>query len=164
MIAKSKISAAPSAHPLIVLPWAYKLTMETDWNPVLHFPRNMIALLRLLMRLCFRFRAYNERVLREPGPVLLLANHTSWFDWLLLGVCLDEDWRFVTSSDTARITAIKNSTLSTTIFSTLPICRHSSADPAPLEALDQVRRSLVLAPTRTIPRGNRGGEPRFAHP
>ncbi len=63
----------------------------------------MIAFLRLLLRLCFRFRAYNESVLRQPGPVLLLANHTSWFDWLLLGVCLDKDWRFVTFSDTARI-------------------------------------------------------------
>jgi len=63
----------------------------------------MIAFLRMLVRLCFRFRAYNEGVLSEPGPVLLLANHTSWFDWLLLGVCLDDDWRFVTSSDTAKI-------------------------------------------------------------
>ena len=28
--------------------------------------------------------------------MLLLPNHVSWFDWLLLGVCLEGDWRFVT--------------------------------------------------------------------
>jgi acyl-[acyl-carrier-protein]-phospholipid O-acyltransferase/long-chain-fatty-acid--[acyl-carrier-protein] ligase len=62
----------------------------------------MMTILRWLLSLCFRFRAYNESVLKEPGPVLLLANHASWFDWLLLGVCLEKDWRFVTSSDTAK--------------------------------------------------------------
>jgi acyl-[acyl-carrier-protein]-phospholipid O-acyltransferase/long-chain-fatty-acid--[acyl-carrier-protein] ligase len=60
-----------------------------------------IAILRDLCCLLFRFRAFNEAVLRTPGPVLLLPNHTSWFDWLFLGVCLDGDWKFVTSSKTA---------------------------------------------------------------
>lgn len=63
----------------------------------------MLRLLRLLLRLLFRFEAYNEGVLTTPGPVLLLPNHVSWFDWLFLGVCLDDDWRFVTSSTTARL-------------------------------------------------------------
>ena len=62
----------------------------------------MLKLLRLLLRLLFRFRAFNEEVLRTPGPVLLLPNHTSWFDWLFLGVCLEDDWRFVVSSTTAQ--------------------------------------------------------------
>ena len=64
----------------------------------------MLFLLRLLLRLCFRFRAYNVESLRTPGPVLLLANHSSWFDWLFFGVCLEPDWRFVTSSTTAQLT------------------------------------------------------------
>jgi len=42
-------------------------------------------------------------VLDAPGPLLLLPNHVSWWDWLLLGVCLDKDWRFVTSSTTAEV-------------------------------------------------------------
>ena len=62
----------------------------------------MLKLLRLILRLLFRFRAFNEEVLRTPGPVLLLPNHTSWFDWLFLGVCLEDDWRFVVSSTTAQ--------------------------------------------------------------
>jgi acyl-[acyl-carrier-protein]-phospholipid O-acyltransferase/long-chain-fatty-acid--[acyl-carrier-protein] ligase len=66
----------------------------------------MIALLRLLLRLLFRFRAYNVDALRTPGPVLLLPNHTSWWDWLFLGVCLEDDWRFVTSATTAQTTWI----------------------------------------------------------
>ena len=61
----------------------------------------MTFLLRWLLRLVYRFRAYNPEVLAAPGPVLLLPNHVSWWDWLLIGVCLDADWRFVTSSVTA---------------------------------------------------------------
>jgi acyl-[acyl-carrier-protein]-phospholipid O-acyltransferase/long-chain-fatty-acid--[acyl-carrier-protein] ligase len=33
--------------------------------------------------------------------VLLVPNHVSWLDWLFLGVVLDKDWKFVTSSTTA---------------------------------------------------------------
>ncbi|MBI3849029.1 MAG: AMP-binding protein [Verrucomicrobia bacterium] len=62
----------------------------------------MRTFFRLLLRLLFRFRAYNESVLSAPGPVLLLPNHVSWLDWLFLLVCLDDDWRFVTSSTRAQ--------------------------------------------------------------
>jgi acyl-[acyl-carrier-protein]-phospholipid O-acyltransferase / long-chain-fatty-acid--[acyl-carrier-protein] ligase len=61
----------------------------------------MKSLLRLLLRICFRFRAFNTGVLNTPGPVLLLPNHVSWLDWAFLGAVLDDDWRFVTSSTTA---------------------------------------------------------------
>ncbi|HEY3914525.1 MAG TPA: AMP-binding protein, partial [Verrucomicrobiae bacterium] len=36
------------------------------------------------------------------GPVMLLPNHTSWFDWLLVAVWLDDSWRFVTSKEAAQ--------------------------------------------------------------
>lgn len=61
----------------------------------------MISLLRWLLRLLYGFRAFNEAAVDIPGPVLLLPNHVSWWDWLILGVCLGDDWRFVTSSTTA---------------------------------------------------------------
>ena len=38
---------------------------------------------------------------KDSGPVLLLPNHVSWLDWLFLFVCLEEDWRFVTSLTSA---------------------------------------------------------------
>jgi acyl-[acyl-carrier-protein]-phospholipid O-acyltransferase / long-chain-fatty-acid--[acyl-carrier-protein] ligase len=63
----------------------------------------MRILLRWLVCILYRFRAYNTSVLDTPGPVLLLPNHVSWWDWLLIGVCLEDDWRFVTSSTTAEI-------------------------------------------------------------
>ena len=62
----------------------------------------MTALVRFLLRLLFRFRGYNEAVLKTPGPVLLIPNHTSWFDWLLIGAFLDSDWKFVVSSVSAQ--------------------------------------------------------------
>lgn len=60
------------------------------------------TLIHWLLRLCFRYRAYNTEVLSTPGPVLLLPNHVSWLDWAFLGVVLDKDWKFVTSSTTAK--------------------------------------------------------------
>jgi acyl-[acyl-carrier-protein]-phospholipid O-acyltransferase/long-chain-fatty-acid--[acyl-carrier-protein] ligase len=60
-------------------------------------------LIRCLLRALFGFRAFDEGVLRTKGPVLLLANHVSWWDWLILGACLEEDWRFVTSRVSAEL-------------------------------------------------------------
>lgn len=62
----------------------------------------MKSVLRSLLRLLYGFRAFNEAVLQTPGPVLLLPNHVSWWDWVLIGVCLEDDWKFVTSSTTAQ--------------------------------------------------------------
>lgn len=62
----------------------------------------MIAILRLLLRLFYRLRIYNRQVLDTPGPVLLLPNHSSWWDWLLVGVCLESDWKFVVSYESAQ--------------------------------------------------------------
>ncbi|HYE33784.1 MAG TPA: AMP-binding protein [Methylomirabilota bacterium] len=64
----------------------------------------MRAFFRALLRMLFGFRTFDEMVLKTPGPVLLLPNHSSWVDWLMLWVCLDEDWKFVTSSTTAQKT------------------------------------------------------------
>ncbi|HWW01045.1 MAG TPA: AMP-binding protein [Candidatus Acidoferrum sp.] len=61
------------------------------------------SLLYWLVRVLYGFRSYNLAALKTPGPVLLLPNHVSWLDWIFIGVCLDEDWRFVTSSTTAQL-------------------------------------------------------------
>ena len=57
---------------------------------------------RFLLRALFRFQAYQLEALQVPGPALLVPNHVSWLDWLFLWVCLDDDWKFVTSSITAQ--------------------------------------------------------------
>jgi len=67
-----------------------------------NFPQAMKTCLRFLLRLLFRFRAFNVDALRTPGPVLLVPNHLSWLDWLFLWVCLEDDWKFVTSSVSAQ--------------------------------------------------------------
>ncbi len=58
--------------------------------------------LRFLVRLLFRFQAYNDLVLKTPGPVLLIPNHVSWIDWIFMAVCLDDDWKFVVSGVSAQ--------------------------------------------------------------
>src|SRR4051812_7796143 len=66
----------------------------------------MKRFLRWLLRLLYGFRAYNEAAVSTKGPVLLLPNHVSWWDWLLIDVCLANDWRFVTSSTAAEVSWI----------------------------------------------------------
>ena len=56
---------------------------------------------RILARILYRIRIHGDDVLDTPGPVLLIPNHLSWFDWWLVGLCVGEDWRFVTSSTRA---------------------------------------------------------------
>ncbi|MGA2787451.1 MAG: AMP-binding protein [Verrucomicrobiota bacterium] len=62
----------------------------------------MKSFFRFLLRVLFRFRAYDLDALKTRGPVLLVPNHLSWIDWLFLWVCLEEDWKFVTSSISAQ--------------------------------------------------------------
>src|SRR5271165_1688875 len=64
----------------------------------------MKSFFRFFLQALFRFQAHNAGVLTASGPALLVPNHVSWFDWLFLWVCLDEDWKFVTSSVTAQTT------------------------------------------------------------
>lgn len=61
----------------------------------------MKTIVQLILRLWFRFRGFGTEVLSAPGPVLLIPNHVSWFDWAFLAVLLDDDWKFVTSATTA---------------------------------------------------------------
>jgi len=62
------------------------------------------AIIRLLLRFFYRFRAYHTEALNTPGPVLLIPNHQSWIDWMFLLAHLEGDWRFVTSATTAQKT------------------------------------------------------------
>ena len=66
----------------------------------------MKTFLHWLLRLLYGLEAHNVSALDTPGPVLLLSNHVSWWDWLLLGVWLADDWRFVTSSTTAKVSSL----------------------------------------------------------
>src|ERR1700684_2391916 len=66
----------------------------------------MKKLILFFLRLLFRFRAENAAVLQTAGPVMLLPNHVSWFDWLFIAVCLDNSWRFVTSKEGAQVSFV----------------------------------------------------------
>lgn len=63
-------------------------------------------ILLIILKLLYRFRAYDTEVLKTEGPVLLVSNHLSWIDWLLIGVLLEEDWKFVTSISTANLSPL----------------------------------------------------------
>lgn len=62
----------------------------------------MKALLRFVLKFLFGYKIYGREVLDAKGPVLLIPNHVSWLDWLLLGLVLEGDWKFVVSSTSAQ--------------------------------------------------------------
>jgi acyl-[acyl-carrier-protein]-phospholipid O-acyltransferase/long-chain-fatty-acid--[acyl-carrier-protein] ligase len=64
--------------------------------------RFVLGFMRGVLRVWFRFRAYNEEAAKCDGPVLLIPNHLSWIDWLFVGLCLDTEWKFAASGLQAR--------------------------------------------------------------
>ncbi|RFC45790.1 MAG: acyl-[acyl-carrier-protein]-phospholipid O-acyltransferase / LCFA-[acyl-carrier-protein] ligase [Verrucomicrobia bacterium] len=62
----------------------------------------MKTFFKILLRFLFRFEAFGTDSLKTPGPVILVANHVSWLDWLFLLVVLENDWRFVVSGIAAQ--------------------------------------------------------------
>ena len=74
-------------------------------NPFRYLARQARNLPRILAKAYYRgchdFEVENAEVLNTPGPVLLVPNHVSWEDWLMLGCILDDDWKFVVSSTVA---------------------------------------------------------------
>src|SRR5438874_3246467 len=62
----------------------------------------MKGFLRFLVRVLFGYRTFNEEVLKTPGPVLLVPNHSSWLDWLFMMVLVEDDWKCVVSSVSAQ--------------------------------------------------------------
>src|SRR5256885_913225 len=73
----------------------------------------MKGFLRFLVRVLFGYRAYNEEVLKTPGPVLLVPNHSSWLDWLFMMVLVEDDWKCVVSSVSAQTSWIHRKIMST---------------------------------------------------
>ena len=61
---------------------------------------------RLLLQVLYGYRVHGAAGLAAPGPMLLTPNHVSWLDWLLVGLVLDDSWKFVTSSTTARLSPV----------------------------------------------------------
>lgn len=62
----------------------------------------MKTILRFFLRLLFGFRVPASLALGAAGPVMLLPNHVSWFDWLFIVACIDSRWRIVTSIQSAQ--------------------------------------------------------------
>ncbi|MGC8886264.1 MAG: AMP-binding protein [Verrucomicrobiia bacterium] len=74
------------------------------YNPAAELLLKLLRfILILILKVFYRFEARNLKILNTEGPVLLVSNHVSWIDWLLIGVLLNEDWKFVTSKTTANL-------------------------------------------------------------
>lgn len=60
------------------------------------------AALRLLTRLICRYRVYGLERVPENGPLLIVANHLSWYDPILIGVALRRRIWFFTKAELFR--------------------------------------------------------------
>lgn len=54
----------------------------------------MIGFLRKIIRLVCRVKVFGYEHTAKPGPLLLLLNHPSIFDWIIIDAVLDRRWKF----------------------------------------------------------------------
>jgi 1-acyl-sn-glycerol-3-phosphate acyltransferase len=65
-------------------PWVYKLTYEA-----------VAAFSYCFVTSCFSYRCEGKKNVPRTGPLLIVANHQSWFDPFLIGVAMPRAIRFM---------------------------------------------------------------------
>lgn len=109
------------------------------------------AALRLLTHLICRYRVYGLERVPENGPLLIVANHLSWYDPILLGVALRRRVWFFTKSEIFRWPIIGNASKAT---GQIPV-RRGESDRAALEkglAYLKEGKALGIFPEGTVER------------
>jgi len=108
---------------------------------------------RIITRLICRYRVYGLERVPESGPLLIVANHLSWYDPLLIGVVLRRRVWFFTKAELFRWPAIGKACRAT---EQIPV-RRGESDRAALEkGLIYLReeRALGIFPEGTVERQN----------
>lgn len=108
---------------------------------------------RIFTRLICRYRVYGLERVPESGPLLIVANHLSWYDPLLIGVVLRRRVWFFTKAELFRWPAIGKACRAT---EQIPV-RRGESDRAALEkGLIYLRegRALGIFPEGTVERLN----------
>ena len=106
---------------------------------------------RILTHLVCRYRVYGLERVPENGPLLIVANHLSWYDPILLGVVLRRRIWFFTKSEIFRWPLIGKACEAT---GQIPV-RRGESDRAALEkglAYLQEGRALCIFPEGTVAR------------
>ena len=109
------------------------------------------AALRLFTHLICRYRVYGLERVPESGPLLIVANHLSWYDPLLLGVVLRRRVWFFTKSEIFRWPIIGAASKAT---GQIPV-RRGESDRAALEkglAYLKEGKALGIFPEGTVER------------
>lgn len=109
------------------------------------------AALRLFTHLICRYRVYGLERVPESGPLLIVANHLSWYDPILLGVVLRRRVWFFTKSEIFRWPIIGAASKAT---GQIPV-RRGESDRAALEkglAYLQEGKALGIFPEGTVER------------
>ncbi len=109
------------------------------------------AVFRLFTHLICRYRVYGLERVPESGPLLIVANHLSWYDPILLGVALRRRVWFFTKSEIFRWPLVGAASKAT---GQIPV-RRGESDRAALEkglAYLQEGKALGIFPEGTVER------------
>jgi len=109
------------------------------------------AVLRLFTHLICRYRVYGLERVPESGPLVIVANHLSWYDPILFGVALHRRVWFFTKSEMFRWPIIGAACKAT---GQIPV-RRGESDRAALEkglAYLQEGKALSIFPEGTVER------------
>src|SRR5579883_2153240 len=101
------------------------------------FPGLLTPLWRLLLRAAYRFRAYNAATVPAAGPALIVCNHVSYLDWMVLWAACPRPVRFVLRGGHYRHPALR-ALLSWARHRTLRVDDRAARPNAACDALDAV--------------------------
>ncbi len=112
---------------------------------------NLRAIFRVLIRVICRYRVYGLDRVPETGPLLIVANHLSWYDPILLGIVLHRRVWFFTKAEIFRWPLIGKLC---ELTGQIPV-RRGESDRAALEkglAYLKEGRALCIYPEGTVER------------
>lgn len=107
--------------------------------------------LRIFTHMICRYRVYGLEHVPESGPLLIVANHLSWYDPILLGVALPRRVWFFTKSEIFRWPVVGQAAKAT---GQIPV-RRGESDRAAIEkglAYLQEGKALAIFPEGTVAR------------
>lgn len=112
---------------------------------------NLRAIFRVLIRVICRYRVYGLNRVPATGPLLIVANHLSWYDPILLGIVLQRRVWFFTKAEIFRWPLIGKLC---ELTGQIPV-RRGESDRAALEkglAYLKEGRALCIYPEGTVER------------
>src|SRR5690606_39232862 len=82
-------------------------SIAAAWYAMKLLPSNVLrVILKMVLRIIYRIRVMGEMNVPENGGALMISNHVSWVDALIIGAACPRDVRFVAAEEFFRLRGV----------------------------------------------------------